>query len=156
RHARLVLSLRDDVPLPSDVSARIRLPSALGDPYIRLGVPDGPASDVRRLRGGDVIPLDRTSVGPALETSLASLGLRLNGSGIDQLSTVLTELNEAYGGRGQDVQDLVARLNDLLGSAAQHRDDLDRTLEAVDEMTERMVAGQSDLEDGLDAAAPLV
>lgn len=160
RHARVDLSLSADVPLPEDVTARIRLPSALGDPFIRIGLPGGSGGAQpdtgRKLRGGDVIPQERTTVGPELETSLASLGLLLNGSGIDQLNTVLTELNNAYGHNGATVRDLIARLNMLLGSISDHRGDLDRTLDAVDETTGRLVAHQQDLENGLDAAAPLL
>src|SRR5699024_1463862 len=62
RHARVDLSLAADVPLPEDVTARIRLPSALGDPYVRIALPDGagahpgsqpgsPPHDPRRLHG---------------------------------------------------------------------------------------------------------
>lgn len=155
RYARVGLSLSDDVPLPSGATATIELPSALGDPFIRLETEGaGSASPGRSLAEGDVIPISRTRVGPELETSLASLGLLLNGSGVDQLHTVVTELDAAYGGRGDEVGDLTRRLNDLLGAVSDRSGDLDRTLAAVDETTGRLVAHQDDLVRGLEAAAP--
>lgn len=163
RRAMVGLSLRSDVQLPADVTAAIELPSALGGPFIRIES-DGPAAhggaaqadDGRVLSDGDTIPLARTRVGPELESSLASLGLLLNGSGVDQLKTVMTELNKAYGGRGDQVRGLVEDANDLLATADEHEGEFNRTLAALDSMTGTLTAHQEELNRGLEAAAPMM
>ncbi|MFD2395225.1 hypothetical protein ACFSSF_17430 [Dietzia aerolata] len=88
--------------MPADVFAEIRLPTALGSPFIALTPPRGERS-AELLQDARVVPLARTGVGPDLESSLASLGLLLNGSGIDQLGTVMEELTVALDGRGDEI-----------------------------------------------------
>src|SRR5699024_60999 len=166
RRALVGLSLRSGVELPADVTATIELPSALGSPFIRIesddpgpagGSADGaPPDDGRMLTDGDTIPLSRTRVGPELESSLASLGVLLNGSGLDQLSTVMTELNEAFGGRGDQVRALIQDANTLLAATDRHEDEFNRTLASLDSMTGTLAAHQQELNRGLEAAAPMM
>lgn len=167
RRAMVGLSLRSDVQLPADVTATIESPSALGGPFIRIGSDgsgaaggdadaEAQADDGQVLSDGDIIPLARTRVGPELESSLASLGLLLNGSGFDQLKTMMTELNKAYGGRGDQVRGLVEDANALLATADEHEDEFNRTLAAMDSMTGTLAAHQEELNRGLEAAAPMM
>ncbi|QDQ96610.1 MCE family protein [Tomitella fengzijianii] len=160
RAADVRLSLRSDVDIPADASAVIEVPSALGSPFVRIE-PDGGAGDgperggERMLADGDTIPLARTRVGPELETSLATLGLLLNGSGLDQLQTVMAELDAAYGGRGGQVRGLIDDANTLLGDVDAQREGLDRTLAAMDSLTGTLAGHQDDIDRALVQAAPM-
>src|SRR5690606_352641 len=55
--------------VPADVFAEIRLPTALGSPFIALTPPRGENSSAL-LADTQVVPLARTGVGPDLESSL--------------------------------------------------------------------------------------
>ncbi len=156
RTARVALSLRRDVPVPAGASVTIELPSALGNPFLRVTPPAGPAGATGVLGDGDEIPVARTAVGPQIESSLAALGLLLTGSGLDQLRTVLTELDAAYGGRGAQVRELLDDAGSLATDVEAHRDDLERTLAAADAAAGTLAQHQDVLTRALDAAAPTV
>lgn len=154
RRARVGLSLSDAVPLPDNVTAAVELPSALGNPFIRITIPQDPSP--RLLHAGSLIPEANTALGPELEASLAALGMVLNGSGIDQLESIMTELNTAFDGRGRQVRTLLERLDDTLGVASEHQDDLNRALESANAVAAELAGQQQVLEHGLDVAAPTV
>ncbi|UVE93960.1 MlaD family protein [Dietzia sp. B32] len=147
--------LEGDSGVPADVLAEIRLPTALGSPFIALSAPRGPGT-AALLEDTRVIPRSRSGVGPDLESSLASLGLLLNGSGIDQLGSVMEELTVALGGRGEEIGRIRERGERALALYEAHRDDVDRTLLALDRVNAAL-AGRRDLLDrGLDVSADLV
>lgn len=141
--------------VPADVFAEIRLPTALGSPFIALTAPRGENSS-ELLEDTQVIPLARTGVGPDLESSLASLGLLLNGSGIEQLGTVMEELTVAFDGRGDEI----ARIRDGGDRALElyelHRSDIDRTIIALDEVNTALAARRDLIDRGMDVSADLV
>ncbi|MFE6862179.1 MCE family protein [Nocardia sp. NPDC057668] len=98
------LSLIDSVPVPRDLTARVRSMSAVGEQYVDLQprVSTGPF-----LGDGDTIAVDRVRVadqiGPILEQTrkiLASIPP-------DTLRTVLEESGRGFGGAGQDLATLL-------------------------------------------------
>ena len=103
--ASIRLSVRQDSMLPADTRASVELPSALGNPFVRLSAPNPAVTDTapRVLRDGDVIPPDRTELGPQIESALATFGALMSRSGVDQLATIVTELDKAFGGRSAKI-----------------------------------------------------
>lgn len=154
RTAQVGLSLSESVAIPDNATANVELPSALGDPFIRLAIPADRSPHL--LTEGSVIPQSHTGLGPALEASLATLGMVLNGSGLDQMKTIITELNTAFGGRGDEVRTLTTRLNHTLGTAAAHQGDLNRTLDAANAVAQELTDQQAVLDRGLDVASPVM
>ncbi|MGA9873662.1 MAG: MCE family protein [Rhodococcus sp. (in: high G+C Gram-positive bacteria)] len=148
--AQVGLSLSSSVALPADVSASLELPSALGEPYVKLILPQDPSRE--SLTEGDTV--DDTEIGPELETSLATLGLVLNGSGLDQLETIATETNAAFGGRGPEVRTLMQRADRILAAASSHQGDFDRILAAAGSVSATLAANREQLSRGLTVAAP--
>ena len=147
--------LEGDSGVPADVFAEIRLPTALGSPYIALTSPRGPSSG-ELLEDVRVVPRERTGVGPDLESSLATLGLLLNGSGISQLGSVMEELTVALDGRGEELGRIRDRGDRALELYELHRDEIDRTVVALDRVNASL-AGRRDLIDrGMDVSADLV
>lgn len=151
--ARLELRIRDDVRVPRDVTARIELSTALGNPFVRLNLEDGIGAP---MGDGDAIPLVHTSRGPDIESGLAALATVLNGSGIDQISTVMRELSAAFAGRSDKVRDLADMLNNTLGVVDDHRDELNRAIGASHAFSAELAAGQPILDRALTEMSPVI
>lgn len=147
--------LEGDTDVPADVLAEIRLPTALGSPFIALSPPRGQGTSAL-LEDAQVIPRERTGVGPDLESSLASLGLLLNGSGIDQLGSVMEELTVALDGRGDELGRIRERGDRALALYETHRDHIDRTLVALDRVNAALAGRRDVIDRGLDVSADLV
>lgn len=150
--AFLELSMSEWAALPSNVGASVRLPSALGNPFVQIDLPEQPSLEL--LADGDVI--DRTEMGPELEATFAMLGQVINGSGLDQLRTITTELNAAFGGRGQTVRELLERTDRTMALAAENGDDISRALRATDAVAARLAQQQQLIDDGLASSAEVV
>ncbi|TQF68813.1 MCE family protein [Rhodococcus spelaei] len=149
--AKVRLSLARETELPDNVQAAVELPSALGNPFIRLIVPAQPSS--RPLRQGDVIAESSTTIGPQIESALATLGTVVSGSGIGQLHTVVDELNKAFAGRSGEVRGLMDTMTTLLGSATANQNDFDTAIDLAARVS-RQLAGQQKVVDGYLDAMP--
>lgn len=136
--AYLDLSMSTSAELPANVAASVRLPSALGSPFVQIDMPEEASPEL--LADGDTI--ERTEVGPDIESTFAMLGQVVNGSGLDQLRTITTELNAAFGNRGEKIRDMLARLNTTMTLADENSVHFERTLLAADSVTERLAQQQ--------------
>lgn len=134
--ATLQVSLQRELEIPSNVQVSVEIPSALGSPYLRLVTPADAASD--RLSDGDVITVDNTDLGPRVETMLASLGNVVSGSGMDQLATVVDELNIAFTGRSDKVQSLADTATDLMTRAIDKQTAFDEAMALAADVTRIM------------------
>lgn len=153
--------LAGDTGVPDGVFAEIRLPTALGSPFIALTPPREQRSPEAQKSSGLLedtrfVPLSHTGVGPDLESSLASLGLLLNGSGIDQLGTVMEELTVALDGRGEEIGRIRDRGDRALELYELHRDDIDRTVVALDRVNSALAARRDLIDRGMEVSADLV
>lgn len=149
--------LEGDSGVPAGVFAEIRLPTALGSPFIALTAPREPTAEAGlMLEDTKIVPRERTGVGPDLESSLASLGLLLNGSGIAQLGSVMEELTVALGGRGEEIGRIRERGDRALELYEQNRDDIDRTVLALDRVNASLAARRELLDRGMAVSADLV
>lgn len=127
------IEVDDDRPLPAATTAQVRQTSLLGEQFIELR-PGGTG----RLASGATIPLERTSRGQDLET-LVELGGQLTAEvNVDNLNRVLAA---ADGGFGSDPARLQRFFDASTGAASAFsdiRDDLGRTIEAVDALAARL------------------
>ena len=112
-HADVTMLLPRSIELPDNARAEIRQTSLLGEKFVSLSEPvDEPSSG--KLGDGDVIPLGRSGRNPEVEEVLGALSLLLNGGGVGQLKIISEELNDAFGGREDQVRsvaDPAARLH---------------------------------------------
>ncbi|WP_240794820.1 MlaD family protein [Rhodococcus zopfii] len=134
--ARLRVSLQRELEVPGNVLVSVEIPSALGSPYLRLVTPVDASSE--RLSDGDVIDVENTDLGPRVETMLASLGTVVSGSGMDQLATVVDELNVAFTGRSDRVQSLADTATDLMTRAIDQQTAFDEAMTLAADVTRRM------------------
>lgn len=151
-HAQVGLSLSSSIPIPAEVTASIELPSALGEPYVQLIAPSAPSTDL--LSEGAII--EDTEIGPELESSLAALGLVLNGSGLDQLQTIMTEMNDAFAGRGPEIRGLLHSADDIMAAASTQQTEFDRVLAAAGSVADALADNRARIDAGLTLAAPTV
>lgn len=147
--------LEADTGVPADVFAEIRLPTALGSPFVAL-IPSRRSDTSELLSDTRIVPRERTGVGPDLESSLATLGLLLNGSGIAQLGSIMEELTVALDGRGDEIGRIRERGERALKLYARHRDDIDRTIVALDRVNATLAERRDLVERGMTVSADLV
>lgn len=123
-HVRVVLSLRDDVPLPADVHATIEAQTVLGERNVTLfpsWSAELEAAGAPKLADGDTIPLDRTSVPVEPDEALQAFNELVASLNPDVVGGLVTDSATILGGRG-------ARLGASIDAAT----DLTETLQAVD------------------------
>jgi phospholipid/cholesterol/gamma-HCH transport system substrate-binding protein len=148
-HARLTVSLPRSVRLPANATATIGQKSLFGAEYVALAPPAG-APPTGQLQGGDVIPLARTSAYPSTEDVLAALSTVLNGGGLNQLSTITTELNNALRGHQQQARALLASLRTFVASLDSQRAAIVSTLTALDALSAQLKARDKTLARAID------
>ncbi|MGI5127522.1 MCE family protein [Pseudonocardia sp. CA-107938] len=146
------VNIAADVQIPAGTTARLQLPSPLGEEYLLLRPPDRPAPGV--LGPGAVIALTDTSRGPDIENLFAALGGLLSGSGLQQVSTIVEETNKALDGRADEVRGLLDRLSTVLAALQKHRDRITNTLDVVDRLTTYTRANQASIDAALTDIAP--
>jgi phospholipid/cholesterol/gamma-HCH transport system substrate-binding protein len=92
-----VLSLKSGIDIPSDLDAQVHSQSAVGEQYVTLL----PRRGSPPLKDGDVIPVDRVSVPPDLDTMLDSVNRGMELIPRDNLKTTVDEAYTAVGGLGR-------------------------------------------------------
>ena len=149
-HAKLTISLPRNVRLPANATATIGQKSLFGAEYVALGPPAG-TRPTGQLRGGDVIPLSRTSTYPSTEDVLAALSTVLNGGGLNQLSTITTELNNALRGHQQQARQLLQNLSTLMSGLNVQRVAIVRSLQGLDALSAQLRARDKTLARAIDS-----
>jgi phospholipid/cholesterol/gamma-HCH transport system substrate-binding protein len=121
---RITISIRDDVPLPADVTATIQATSVLGERSIALfpsWSPELEAADAPKLADGDNIPRTRTQEPVEPDQALQAFNELLAGLDPDAVGGLVTDGATILDGRGE-------RINASIGAVAELSD----TLAAVD------------------------
>lgn len=140
-----VLSLKSGIDIPSDVEAQVHSQSAVGEQYVTLL----PRQDSRPLKEGDVIPLDRVSVPPDLDTLLDSVNRGMESIPRENLKTAVDEAYTAIGGLGPDLSRLVVGTSSLSLDA---RKNLGALLTLIDQ-SKPVLDSQTDSRDAVQAWA---
>lgn len=155
RDFRAVVELDVDrgFTVPAGTRARLQLTSPLSEEYVMLELPDQRSAGPP-LGDGDAIPLRHTTRGPDIEDTLAAVGALLNGSGIDQARTVVSELNTALQGRTDKVRGLLHELHSLLSSLDRRRGEIERVLASMHDVSQQMADNQPLLESAFNDIRP--
>lgn len=154
-HAKVTLQLRKDLDLPANTVAEIRQTSLLGEKYVALIEPSAGAA-TGRLADGDNIGLSATSRNPEVEEVLGALSFVLSGGGIGQLRTISTELNKMMNGRTEEIRDLLGRVNALVGTLDDQKDDIITAMAAVDRLSATLNRERRSIGAAIDAIGPAV
>jgi phospholipid/cholesterol/gamma-HCH transport system substrate-binding protein len=116
-----VLSLQSDVKIPADLIAHVHSASAIGEQYVDLVPRSGHGP---MLKNGDVIPQDRTSIPPNINSLLSAANRGLNAIPRENLKTVVDESYTAVGGLGPE-------LSRFIGGGAKLATDARKNLDAI-------------------------
>jgi phospholipid/cholesterol/gamma-HCH transport system substrate-binding protein len=158
--ADLTLDIEHGVGLPVGTTAQVRFDDPLGDEYVELRAPavvaGAPAGKVTFLRPGAGIPETATSTAPSVEDTFGALSLVLNGGGINQLETIIRELNDTFGGNQPQIRSLLGTIDRGVGSLAGGRAAIDAALTSIARLTSELDGGRSTIADGISTIAPAV
>jgi phospholipid/cholesterol/gamma-HCH transport system substrate-binding protein len=120
------LFLNSNVEIPSDLTAEVHSVSAVGEQYVALLPRTGQGAP---LKNGDVIPVDRTSVPPDINSLLDATNRGLEAIPQDNLKTSIDEAYKAFGGLGPEISRIVKGSTAL---AIDARDNLDPLVALID------------------------
>jgi len=132
-----VLSLKSDVPIPSNLDAQVHSQSAVGEQFVQLLPRDATSTP---LRQGDVIAVERTSVPPDIDSLLDAANTALAAIPRDNLKTVVDESYTAVGGLGPELSRIIKGGSKLAIDAASNVDALttviDKSSPVLDSQTD--------------------
>jgi phospholipid/cholesterol/gamma-HCH transport system substrate-binding protein len=152
--ADLVLEIKDGTRVPAGTTAQIRFDNPLGDEYILLTPP--PATAGPNLAPGAAIAEADTSIAPSVEDTLGALSTVLNGGGINQLQTIVHQLNLTFTGNQPQLRSLLAGINAAVTSLAGGRAAVDNALSAMGNLSKSLNGGSSTIAAGIDSISPAV
>jgi phospholipid/cholesterol/gamma-HCH transport system substrate-binding protein len=141
-----VLSMNSGVDIPSDLDAEVHSTSAIGEQYVAL-VPRSP--DAPPLKDGDVIPVERASVPPPINTLLDAANRGIEAIPRDNVKTVVDESYTAVGRLGPEISRIVQGSTQLATDA---RANLDPILTLIDE-AKPVLDSQAETADSINAWA---
>jgi phospholipid/cholesterol/gamma-HCH transport system substrate-binding protein len=141
-----LLSLNSDTKIPSDLDAEVHSQSAVGEQYVALLPRNGTSPP---LKNGDVIPLNRTSVPPDINSLLDATNRGLQAIPQDNLRTAIDESYTAVGGLGPEISRIVKGSTRLAIDARKNLD----PLVALIEQSQPVLDSQTDTSDDIQAWA---
>jgi len=148
----VAMAIARNIRLPGGTTAEIRFTTPLGEDYVSLTRPaqaSGPD-----LTDGSTLGESQTSSAPTIEDTFALLSAVLNGGGLDQLRTIIVELNKAFGGHEPQARDLLDQLGRLVSALNARTGDIDHALTALNTLSAELNGQSSVIAKGLDSIAP--
>lgn len=109
--ARVTMWIDEDADVPLGVTARVRRTSVLGERIIDLVVPDHVSELAPSLKDGAFI--DSTEVRSDLEDLVAEGTDVFGAIGASEIATMIDEGARGFGGRGEDLRELLADFNEI-------------------------------------------
>ncbi len=156
--ASVTMRIEKNVTLLQGTTAQVRFDNPLGDEYVLLTAPADTQSP--RLRSGATIPESDTSTAPSVEDTLGALSLVLNGGGINQLQTIIHELNNTFDGNQPQIRSFLGTVNAAVSSLADGRTALDAFLASAGNLTRELNgtggAGAKTIGNGIASIAPAI
>ena len=113
-HATLDLAMQPETlaQIPAEVSARLLPKTLFGERYVALQPP--PRDSGAQLAAGDTIPEDRSSSAIEIDKVLADLMPTLRALQPEKVATTLGAISQALDGRGKQIGDTAANLDQYL------------------------------------------
>lgn len=139
------------VRLPANAGAELRQSSLLGEKFVELHSGSAPAGV---LRDGAVIPLDRTGRNPEIEEVLGALSLLLNGGGVEQLRSIVIEVNAALEGNEPEIRAALANIDTVVGVLDSEKQNIVAAIDAMDRLSTNLARQTDDIALALEELGP--
>ncbi len=146
--AEVTVEVPGDVDLPDNARAQIRQTSLLGEKFVQLEQPSKPGTG--KLTSGDTIGLDRTGRNPEVEEVFGALSLLLNGGGVGQLKTIVSELNNTLDGRESEVRSVLDQIRSFMGQLDQNKESIVTALENTNRLAAQLKKQDGTIRSALD------
>lgn len=153
--ADLTLAIKHAVRIPVGTTAQILFVDPLGDEFIELQPPAGKASGPY-LAAGATLPERQTSSAPSIPDTLAALGTLLNGGGLNQLQTIVTQLNQALDGHQAQIREILTGLSATADSLNANKGSIDNALSGLAALSGELAKGDAAIANGIDTIGPAV
>jgi phospholipid/cholesterol/gamma-HCH transport system substrate-binding protein len=142
-------------------TAQIRFDDPLGDEYVLLQAQHRLTSSIssgstRFLSPGAVIPEGSTNTAPSVEDTFGALSLVLNGGGINQLETIVHELNDTFDGNQPPIRSFLTTIDQGVSSLAGGRTAIDGALAAIANLSRKLNGGGTTIANGISSLAPAI
>ncbi len=147
--ARITMDVRRSTPLHTGASIRLRSTTPLGELFVDVTDDDGAL-----LADGAAIGAEAASAAPTVEDTLASASMLINGGGLGQLQTIVSEVNEALGGREHTARELLDTLATTTGNINDSSAEIDATLEALADVSQVLNRREATIDRALVDVAP--
>jgi phospholipid/cholesterol/gamma-HCH transport system substrate-binding protein len=151
--ADLVLSIKADTKIPVGTTAQILFVDPLGDEFIQLHPPTTATAD---LKPGATLPETDTDSAPSIADTLAALGTLLNGGGLNQLETIVTQANQALNGHQTQIRTILTDVSATVTSLNQNTPAVDAALQNLANLSTQLAKGDEAISTGLDTIGPAV
>jgi phospholipid/cholesterol/gamma-HCH transport system substrate-binding protein len=146
RRARVTMSIENGVDLPVGTSAALSKTSLLGEQYIELQPPDGATPIVggeRLLHAGDEI--GETSITADFETVTERAIEFLGAVSADDIGTITSTGAQAFGGRGDDLHQLLGDLTTVVSDLDSQRNEIARTIDGFAQLADDLASHDDDV-----------
>ncbi|MGW0057243.1 MlaD family protein [Nocardia nova] len=130
------VEIRSSVRLPRGTRAELRQTTVLGDIYLALLPPADGAGPL--LGDGDTISLRDTDPGPQVEEMLQRIATFVNGGSITRLQDAIARLDSVLPDNAGETRELAAGVAADVHDAAAGTAELDRTLAATANLSQRL------------------
>lgn len=137
-HAYVHMVIQSATRLPVGTTASLALTTPLGEEYVNLILPNNTTGAM--VPSGGTIAADATSRAPDVEDLLSAFSAILNGGGVDQIHTIIGQLNVALQGHTATGRKLISQLNVVLSQLADHTTEIDNTLSAITSLSKQLAA----------------
>jgi phospholipid/cholesterol/gamma-HCH transport system substrate-binding protein len=154
--AVVTMRIKTSVRLPQGTTAAIHFDTPLGEDFVLLEPPQPTPPGTNYLAAGASIPESETNTAPSVEDAFAALGALLNGGGIDQLQTIITQTNLAFDGNQAQIRQLLESLNATVTSFAKNTPAVDNALTAMASLSQVLNAGRDTITTGIAKLGPAV
>jgi phospholipid/cholesterol/gamma-HCH transport system substrate-binding protein len=132
------MRISSNVKLPVGTTADLALTTPLGEEYVNLTPP--PSTGGAVLGANDIITASNTTRSPDVENLLGAFSAILNGGGIEQIHTIIAELDKALTGKATAGRSLIANVNTVLKQLSEHTAQIDATLQSINTVSKQFAA----------------
>jgi len=136
--AHVTLNITEGTELPEGTRAEVRLTAPVGESFVALRTPDEPTAAL--LTAGDTLGLDVTATAPDTTDLLTGVSTAVTGGNYADLKVIVDELVVAMDGTSTTARHLLRQVDTLVTSTNEHRDDIDRALDALDRLSSQLAA----------------